>query len=43
MHGPFLILECAWLVALLVFAIKRGREKDAPTLPSPQAAEGMRV
>jgi len=23
MHGPFLLLECAWLVALLAFAIQR--------------------
>ena len=28
MHGPFLALECAWLVALLVFAIRRRRESD---------------
>jgi hypothetical protein len=28
MHGPFLLLECAWLIALLVFAIKRRREGD---------------
>jgi hypothetical protein len=40
MHGPFLLLECAWLVALLVFAIKRGRENDAPTLPSPASGGG---
>ena len=26
MHGPFLVLECAWLLGLLVFAIKRRRE-----------------
>ena len=26
MHGPFLFLECAWLVAVLVFAIQRRRE-----------------
>ena len=28
MHGPFLVLECAWLLALLVFAIKRRRGSD---------------
>ena len=28
MHGPFLALECAWLLALLVFAIKRRRGSD---------------
>jgi hypothetical protein len=28
MHGPFLLLECAWLVALLVFATNRRRERD---------------
>jgi glycosyl transferase family 87 len=28
MHGPFLLLECAWLLALLVFAINRRREHD---------------
>ena len=28
MHGPFLVLECAWLLALLVFAIKRRRGTD---------------
>lgn len=28
MHGPFLLLECAWLLALLVFAINRRRERD---------------
>ena len=28
MHGPFLLLECAWLLALLVFAITRRREGD---------------
>src|SRR5437879_3912067 len=28
MHGPFLLLECAWLLALLVFAIKRRRGSD---------------
>ena len=31
MHGPFLLLECAWLVALLAFAIQRraGARADA--------------
>ena len=28
MHGPFLLLECAWLIALLVFAISRRRGRD---------------
>jgi hypothetical protein len=28
MHGPFLLLECAWLVALLVFEINRKRDRD---------------
>ena len=28
MHGPFLVLERAWLLALLVFAIKRRRGSD---------------
>jgi hypothetical protein len=28
MHGPFLVLECAWLVALLVFAVNRRRERN---------------
>jgi hypothetical protein len=28
MHGPFLLLECAWLVALLAFAIRRRRERQ---------------
>jgi hypothetical protein len=28
MHGPFLALECAWLLALLAFTIKRRREGD---------------
>src|ERR1700681_4018809 len=28
MHGPFLLLECAWLLALLVFAIRRRRGGD---------------
>ena len=28
MHGPFLLLECAWLLGLLVFTISRRREGD---------------
>jgi glycosyl transferase family 87 len=28
MHGPFLVLEGAWLLALLVFAVKRRRKGD---------------
>ena len=28
MHGPFLLFECAWLLALLVFAMNRRREGD---------------
>ncbi len=28
MHGPFLVLECAWLLGLLVFAIKLRRGRD---------------
>jgi hypothetical protein len=28
MHGPFLVFEGAWLLALLVFAIKRRGERD---------------
>jgi hypothetical protein len=31
MHGPFLLLECAWLLTLLVFAVNRRRERDLAT------------
>ena len=29
MHGPFLLLECVWLVALLAFAINRRQGAQA--------------
>jgi hypothetical protein len=39
MHGPFLLLECAWLVALLAFAVYRRRERElAAARPSHLAA-----
>jgi hypothetical protein len=28
MHGPFLVFECAWFLALLVFAFRRRGERD---------------
>jgi hypothetical protein len=36
MHGPFLALECAWLVALTIFAIGRRRDSRA-RVPGPIA------
>lgn len=39
MHAPFLILECAWLIGLLVFAIDRRRTRDlASARPRSRAA-----
>lgn len=39
MHGPFLVFECAWLLALLVFAVNRRRDRDlASARRSPLAA-----